>query len=101
MIEPARTEGVHCNLSKGHFCWWQNPRFVHQLGDRYLTAPNPRIVGAGHDDKRVLKKKFEIERVLDSGGPNPCDQEVELTLAQFLIDDFGLRNHELNNDAGK
>jgi hypothetical protein len=58
-------------------------------------------LGARHDDKRVLKKKFEIKWVRNSGAPYPCDQEVDLTLAQFLIDNFGLRNHEMNNDAGK
>src|SRR4051812_40024961 len=57
--------------------------------------------GAGHDDKRVVKKEFEIEWVLNTRAPHPRDQEIDLTLTQFLIDNFGLRNHEMNDDAGE
>src|SRR5882757_3218574 len=100
MIEPAGTKGFHCEMSKSAFLWRQNPRFVHQLGKRYPATPNPWILGPRHDDKRVLKEKFEIKWMLNRR-VCPCDQEVDLTLAQFLIDNFGLRNHEMNNDAGK
>src|SRR5438270_1599001 len=57
--------------------------------------------GAYYDDKRVLEQKFEVEWILDGWTPHPCDQEVNPTLAQFLIDDFGLRDHDMNNDARK
>src|SRR5437588_1720651 len=56
---------------------------------------------AYYNDKRVLEQKFEVEWMLDGWTPHSCDQEVDLTLAQFLIDDFGLRDHEMNNDARK
>src|ERR1044072_1009830 len=101
MCEAAGMKGSRCKLSKCLLDGRKDPRFVHQFGKRYLASPDPRILGPCHDDKGIFKKKFEIEWVLDSRSPNPCDQEIDFAIAQFLINDFGLRNYDVNNDARK
>jgi hypothetical protein len=50
---------------------------VQQLGKHDPAPSNPRILRARHDDKRVVKEKFEAEPFVCEGPEFPRDQKID------------------------
>ena len=54
---------------------------------------------ARRDDKRVIKEKFEVQSLVCNGAKSPCDQKIDVTLAQFTVQRLHISGHEMKHDA--
>src|SRR5262249_32623127 len=98
IVETAGAEDFQINRSKRAFRRWQQPQFVHQLSKSDTAPPNPPISRTRHDDERVVVKVFEAKYLIRKEAQSACDQDIDLTLAQFTVQCVRFRN-EMKRDS--
>src|SRR6266545_5616419 len=57
------------------------------------------MLRARRDDIGVIKEKFEAQSLVCNRTESPCDQEVDVTPAQFTVQCFRRCSHEMKHDA--
>ena len=95
----AGAKSFHCNRPSHAFRRWQYPRFTHQFGKLDLAPPNPWILHARHNDVRVLVEDFDAKLLICDRAECPCDQEINVTLAQLTVQRVVSSGHEMKHDT--
>ena len=56
-------------------------------------------MSADRDDTRLIKEKFEVQPLVYNGADIPCNQEIDITLAQIVSQSLVISGREMNYDA--
>src|SRR5262249_1200178 len=101
IVQTAGAEDVEISRAKhAAFRRWQYPRFVHQLSQCDTAVSNPRVSASRPGDAWGLVERFEFKFLVSKAVRSPCNQEIDITLAQFTVQFVRfLRRDEMKRDA--
>jgi hypothetical protein len=57
------------------------------------------MLRARHDDERVIKEKIEALSLVCNAAESPCNQEIDVALAQLTVQRLRLCGHKMKDDA--
>ena len=59
------------------------------------------MLRARHDDERDIKEKIEALSLVCNAAESPCNQEIDVALAQLTVQRLRLCGHKMKDDARK
>src|SRR5262245_15884491 len=99
IVQSAGTKYIHNERPKRAFPWRQRPQFVHQLSKLDPPPSSPWILRAHHNNVLVIVNLFKGQPLICKRADSLCDDEVDVSLAQFKVQSFRLCGHEMKHYA--
>ena len=91
MVEAAGAKAFHDSRPQHSVRRGQYPGLIRQLGKRELAPSGQRMLNPRHDDKQIIKEKFEAQTLVRDGTDFPGNQEIEIALVKVAMNGFNRR----------